>query len=337
MGSLMALSYSAFAVNITVTQSCGSVPLVICNQLTTEVESFINADLPEVSIGDYGTGIANSQGFAYRGLSSDYSDAFDYFMLRAGAGFAVEGDLDAPENASGVGVGAAATVGLNLDLLPIDKVGPIELEKLDLFITFMNYSPDQDLEDTQFKGDISAFGFMARYQIVDAIDIVPGNLFKWGGVFIHTGIQRSSVEADVTQSFPNEEITTDSGQTATLNNTSANFTFETSNTTIPIEVSTYLRMAWALTLFTGAGFDLVSGSTDVSLNASGTATGNGATSGYSAVITADESASGDADSTNFRAFLGGQLNLPFFRLYAQFNKGLGNDNLGLHFGAKVLW
>lgn len=337
VGTLLALSTSTYAVNITVTQSCGSLDATICGQLTTEIENTLNQDLPDVSIGEYGTGIANSQGFAYRGLGSDYSDNFDWFMVRAAGGFAVEGDLDKPENASGVGVGAAATVGINLDLLPIDKVGPIELEKLDVFVSFMSYSPDQDLEDTAFKGDISAFSLMARYQIIDGIDIAPGNLFKWGGVFLHTGIQRSSVEADVTQSFDSETIDIGGGQTATMNNTSATFSFETTNTAIPIEVSTYLRMAWALTLYGGAGFDIVSGSTDVALTAGGTASGNGSVSDYSAAISANESDSGDADATNLRAFLGGQLNLPFFRLYGQFNKGLGNDNLGLHFGAKIMY
>lgn len=337
LGSLLALSTSTYAVNITVTQSCGSVNATICAQLTSEVEKIVNADTPDVSIGKYGTGIANAQGFAYRGLGSDYSDKFDFFMVRGAAGVAVDGELDKPESAAGIGVGAAATVGINLDLLPIDKIGPVDLSKMDLFVSFMSYSPDQDLQDTTFKGDISAFGLMARYQLIEGKDFVPGNLLSWGGLYLHTGIQRSSVEADVTQTFKNESIDLGSNQTANLVDTSANFHFKTTNTSVPIEISTYLRAAWALTFFGGAGFDIVSGSTDVSLKASGTADGTGAVDSYSATIAADESDSGKADATNFRAFGGLQLNLPFFRIYTQVNKGLGNDLIGINAGLKILW
>ena len=339
MGTLLtALSASSYAVSISVNQtSCTPGQESFCTQLTNELRETVNKDLPEVSLGKYGTGMANSQGFAYKGLGSDYSDVFDYFMVRGGAGISVEGDLSKPEQASGIGVGAALTVGLNLDMLPIDKIGPIEFEKLDVFLSFMSYSPDQEIEDTTFKGDISAFSLMARYKIIDGVDFAPGNLLSWGGVFLHTGFQRSSVEANVIQKIKNETVDVGSGQTATLTNASATFDFKTTNTSIPIEVSTFFRAGWVLSFFGGAGFDLVSGSTDVSLAASGNASGTGASSGYGATIAASEEASGDADATNFRALAGVQFNLPFFRLYTHVNKGLGNDLLGVNVGAKILW
>lgn len=338
MGALLVLSSSSYAVNLTVTPTCGGgLPTNVCDQLTTEIQSALDADLPSVSLGKYGTGISNATGFAYKGLGSDYSDAFDFFMVRGGGGVALDGDLDKPEQAAGVGIGAAATIGINLDLLPIDKIGPVDLSKMDMFVSFMSYAPDQDMDDTSFKGDISAFSIMARYKIIDGKDFVPGNLLSWGGVFLHTGFQRSSVEANVIQTIKPETIDIGSGQTATVNNTSATFDFKTSNTSIPVEVSTFFRAGWVFTFFTGFGFDIVSGSTDVSLSAAGTASGNGAATGYSATIAADESASGDADATNFRALGGLQFNLPFFRIYTHINKGLGNDLLGFNVGAKILW
>lgn len=335
MGAALCLSTSAFAVSLNVnTTSCGTLPTNLCNELEGAINSLFNEDLPEVSLGEYGTGIANAQGFTYKGLGSDYSDVFDYFVVRGGAGASLEGDSD---NVNGFGAGAAATIGLNLDILPVEKVGPIELDKMDLFVSFMSYSPEFDQEDISVKGDISHFSIMARYQLIEGKDWVPGNMLKWGGLFLHTGFQRSSIEADATQSFSDEVVEIGGGQTATMTNTTANFTFETSNTSIPVEVSTYIRTAWALTFFGGAGFDFVTGSTDISLNASGNAVGDGSTGGYTATISADEDASGDADATNFRAFIGGQLNLPFVRLYTHFNKGLGNDLVGASAGLKILW
>lgn len=338
MGALLTLSVSTYAVDISVNNvTCTGAYATgtICDQLDDEIQGLVEGDLPDVSIGKYGTGVANANGFSYRGLTSDYSDKFDFFMVRAAGGVAVEGDIDEPESASGFGIAANATVGLNLDLLPIDKIGFIELDKLDIFMSFMSQSLDQDAGDGTVEGDISSFGVMARYHLIEGKDFVGGNMLSWGGVFVHTGIQRSSFEIDLTQAFDDETVEV-SGQDATFGDSSASFTLESTNFAIPVEVSTYIRMAWALTFFGGAGFDIVSGSTDVELNASGSV--EGSTGGtYRTDISASDSDSGDADATNFRAFVGGQLNLPFFRVFVHANKGLGNDLLGVNLGAKILW
>lgn len=330
------ISVPSHAITISVTQNSCTLPGgssgAACSAAKQAIDTFVNADLPDVSIGDYGTGIANANGFAYKGLGSDYADKFDYFVLRAAGGIAVEGDLDKPESASGIGLGATATVGVNLDLLPIDKVGPVELSKMDLFISFMSISPDQDFDKTNAALDLSAFSIMARYQIMEGKDIIPSYLLEWGGIFLHTGFQRSSFEGVITTKFDDETV--DLGtENGVFGNSSAKFSIDTTTTTIPIEVSTYLRAAYVFTFFGGAGFDLVSGSTDVELSAGGNIT----STGYDATILASESDSGDADATNFRAFGGIQFNIPFLRVYAQMNKGIGNDLFGANFGVKILW
>ncbi|MBD66568.1 MAG: hypothetical protein CME62_15255 [Halobacteriovoraceae bacterium] len=307
-----------------------------CEDLQNEIRKTAEADLPDVSIGEYGTGVSNANGFAQKGLGSDYSDKFTFFMVRGGAGAAVEGDLEDPESASGFGFGAAVTAGLNLDLLPIDKVGPIELDKMDLFVSFMSYNVDQEDDEFTAEGDLSSFSVMARYQIMDGIDVFPGYMLEWGGVFLHTGIQRSTFKADLSSVFDDQVVDVE-GQSATFKNALATFDIETTTTTIPIEVSTYLRTIWALTFYTGAGFDLVSGSTDVSLNADGDVEGGSGGNTFDTTISANESDSGEADATNFRAFGGIQLNIPFVRVYAHINKGLGNDLIGANAGVKILW
>jgi len=339
LGAVLAtLSLSSYAVTVTVNNtSCTGAYATgtICDQLDAEIKKMVDDDLPDASIGDYGTGLANANGFAQKGLGSDYSDKFTYFMVRGGVGAAVDGDLSKPESADGFGFGAAVTAGINLDLLPIDKIGPVDLSKMDLFVSMMSYNVDSEDKDFTAKGDFSHFSVMARYQIMEGKDIFPGHMLEWGGVFLHTGLQRSSFKADLTSSFKDQTVTV-SGQDATFGNTNATFNLETTTTTIPIEVSTYLRTIWALTFSGGAGFDLVSGTTDVSLSASGSVIGS--TGGnFQTDITASESDSGKADATNFRAFGGVQFNLPFFRIYAHVNKGIGNNLVGANVGAKILW
>ena len=339
MSAALALPLAANAITITVTPSCGDIGGTTssgnCKTMTDEITNSINEDLPSVSLGAYGTGMANSNSFAYKGLDSDYSDKFTYFMVKGGAGAAVQGDMDDAESAEGIGIGAAVTAGINLDLLPIDKIGPVELNKMDLMVSLMSWDLDETSEDTTIKGDLGHFSVMARYQIMEGQDIVPGYMLEWGGVFLHTGFHRQSFEAKITQSFEDEQVEISGGQTATFGDASATFSLETATNTIPVEVSTYLRAAYVFTFFGGAGFDIVSGSTDVDLGASGRIDGDSST--YYADISASESDSGDADATNFRAFGGIQFNLPFVRVTTHFNKGLGNDLFGANVAVKILW
>ncbi len=334
----LALPLTSQAITITVTQDACGIGQSTCDSLDQEIKDLVGEDLPDVTIGKYGTGLANANSFAYKGLGSDYSDKFSYFMVRGAAGVAVDGDIenaDKPESLNGFGIGAAATVGLNLDLLPIDKIGPVDLSKLDLFVSFMSYNYEKDDTDSQAEIDLSSFSVMGRYQIIEGKDIVPGYMLEWGGVFLHTGFQRASWEGNLVGVFDDEQVEV-SGQTATFKNSSATFNIETATTTIPVEISTYLRASYVFTFFGGAGFDFVQGSTDVSFDAGGTVEAANP-SDYKATISADDSDSGDADATNFRAFAGVQFNIPFVRVYAQLNKGLGNDLVGATVGTKILW
>lgn len=338
-------SLSASAITIDISNvNCGSVAgtsddtSTLCGQLTSELESYVNQDLPDVSIGDYGTGIANANNFAYKGTNSDYSDKFDLFMIKGSTGIAVQGDIRDPESAEGIGLGAAVTAGLNLDFLPVDKIGPVELKKLDLFVSFMSSNIDRDFDKTNVEGDLSHFAVTGRYQIIEGKEFIPGSLLKWGGVFLHTGFQSSTSKITATSEIEDDNIGTDGdAATADITDSTATFEIEADTWSIPIELSTYIRAAYVFTLFGGVGADIVQGSTDVSLDAGGTITGTGASSGYTASVDASESDSGDADVTNMRVFGGVQFNIPLFRLYAQMNSGIGNDLIGLNLGAKILW
>ncbi len=339
MSAILLTSFSASAVDINLSVTCGDIGGTTttgnCKALTDQINDELDENLPDADIGDYGTGMANANGFAYKGLGSDYSDNFDYIMIRGAAGAAVDGDIDDPENADGIAVGASITVGLNLDLLPVDKIGPIDLEKMDLFVSFMSYDIDEDDKDLNIKGELSSFGVMARYQIVDGKDFIGGHMFEWGGVFLHTGFQRSSWNVDLKSDFDDQEVDAGGGVTGTFQDAFAKFGVESTTTTIPVEVSTYLRAGYIFTFYGGAGFDLVSGTTDVDLSAGGSIDGDSTT--YSATMDASEDATGDADATNFRGFFGTQFNIPFVRVYAQVNKGFGNDLLGVNAGVKILW
>ena len=175
---------------------------------------------------------------------------------------------------------------------------------------------------------------MARYQIMEGEEFVGGHLLEWGGLFIHTGIQTSSFKGQLSQDFDDEQVVV-SGQTATFSNATAQIDLESSSTSIPIEVSTYIRAAWILTISAGAGFDFVTSESDVDINASGVANTAGNT--FIADIAANENESGEGELTNGRAFLAFQLNLPAFRFFVHANQSITSEQLGVNTGVKILW
>lgn len=336
---LTTLPMAASAITITVDNlvcsNSGAYTTANCNALKAEVEKDLQADLPDVSIDKYGTGVANATGFAMKGQGSDYAENFKYFVFKPSFGVAMDGDIDKPENASGVGLGGALTVGLNLDLLPVDKIGPVEMKDLDLFVSFMSYDVDETSDDTTFAGDLSSFGVYARYRFMEGKDILPGYMLEWGGIHLHTGFQRNKMGIKLTQSFKDQTVTS-GAVSGSFNNASAVFDLDSTVTSIPVEVSTYIRALYVFTLYTGAGFDYNIGSADASLTASGKVQAANA-SDFSVDISAAESGKGDAKATNFRGFLGMQFNVPFVRLYVHVNKGFGSDLIGANFGAKITY
>lgn len=340
--SLIVVSYQSHAIDITVTQTACTGVAAACTALTNEIRADLNADTPDVSIDKYAEGVANATGMSMKGQNSDYSDTFSLFMFKPSFGLAAQGDIDDPESAEGVGLGGALTVGINLDLLPIDKIGPIELKKMDLFVSFMSYNLDQEIGDdgTTGEGELSSFSVMARYRLIDGNDIVPGYMLEWGGVHIHTGLQRNKMGIELSQDLEDEQVTDDgTGATGTFQNGNVTFDMDATVTSIPVEISTYLRALYVFTLYGGLGFDYnLTSETDVDLSASGTVVGSGGGVGtYGASISADESASGDGMATNYRGFVGLQFNVPFVRVYVQAQQSFAEDLLAVNFGMKVAY
>ena len=333
IGLILTLPITGYSINITINESCGSLLSDQCAELTQAIRDKANGETPDISLGTYATGIANSTAFSSKGQSSEYADNFDLLTIKGSVGAAVQGDLNDFQEAEGFGASAAVTVGLNLDLLPVDKIGDVELKNFDVFFSFMNYDVDTEKGDEEFKGDTSSFGMHIRWRFLEGQEYIAGHLVEWGGVQLHTGVQRTSMNLSLRRNLKDQSVTA-GGLTGTFGDSLVKFDIESQITSIPFEISTSARLLYILTLYTGVGFDYNIGSTDISLNGAGNASGP---SGYTAAISANEDQTGDADATNFRAFLGAQLNLPVVRLYVHANKGLGNDLLGVNGGIKFNW
>jgi hypothetical protein len=237
------------------------------------------------------------------------------------------------------------SVGLNLGMLPVDKVFGVDLDKLDVVTSFMSYNSELDAGESNFNGELSTFSLMFRYRFLEDVAVVPGKMVHWGGLHLHAGFRRSTMKASVSQNLGNFTQTENVGGIGDIdfnvNNMVVNFDIDNQVNVIPIEVSSYVRLAWAFTVYGGVGADIMLGDGKMNLTANGDmdAAGGGGT------MTADISStaingSGDAVSGG-RAFLGFQLNLPFVRLLdLSIHRSLfsQNDSFGVQARViKVLW
>lgn len=309
----------------------------ICTQLENEITETLEDQTPDVPNADkYAEGTAKATAIASKGLTSDYADKFEIASLNiAPVSVGLRGDLSNPEAAEGVALQAGMTLGLNMGILPVEKLGPIEMKKLDLFATFVGIDREQDVDDLTFDAEVNYFGLMARYHLVEESDILPGYLVQWGGVYIHTGLYMSKMKMSVTQDLDDIKETVAPFEVE-LRNTTASFDIDSNVTSIPIEISTSIRLLYVLTFYTGAGVDFNSGDAEIDVAAQG--------DGYIVSpetdvldISANLSGDGDVQSLTYRAFAGVQFNIPFVRVYVHAQKEFATNSLAATLGAKILY
>lgn len=325
-----------------------------CEDFTNLIRTEVNKDLPEVDIQKYADGTANATVMANSGKGTSYGNNFDLFTIKASVGLGadtnapisdfISGDVD-EDDINGVAIGGGLMVGVNMNVLPVKKIGFFDFTKLDVMFNFSSFSLDQDLGESKAEGSIGGFGFMARYRIIDAIDLPSKYLMQWGGVQLHTGFQRSTMDINYAQSFDDNTVTLDSGiPGVTLNgsftNSRGEFDLESETNVIPVEVSTYMRFLYVFTLYGGAGMDIASGSSEINFDGTGIVTGTttgGGSGSYTNSMSANESATGSPEATNFRGFLGLQFNIPVVSLYIHLNKNLTKDIIGTNVGLNIAW
>jgi hypothetical protein len=340
---------TAQAIDFTYTHDCsglvGGSGGSLCTDIKNEVESVASSDLPDVDISKYSDGTANATVIANTGKGSDYGQNFDLFTIKInplGIGVdASEGGLSDPDNASGVAIGAGLMVGVNMDAFPIGKIGFFDFDKLDVMFNFMNLNVDQELDSAEASGEVSGLGLMARYRIMDPVDILPGYMVQWGGVMLHTGFQKSKMNMSLVQNLNDETISGSQGAfnyTGSFTNASGTFEIDSNTTVIPIEVSTYIRLAYAFTFYGGLGMDIASGESKIGFNGSGTVNVNaGAGGNYTGTIAASQVSKGEPESAKMRGFLGVQINAPVVSLYVHANKQLAADVIGVNLGLNIGW
>mgnify|MGYP000732708025 CR=1 FL=1 len=313
-----------------------------------DLEDSVNNSMISVDTSIYLKGVSESTALASKGLSASYANDFDLFILMGAVGAAadlgsyslndaISGDVNS-DRINGVGVATAATFGLNLNFFPL----PTFAKRFKLYASFMK----TDLDFDDFSTKIEHMALFVQYRLIEEENIGSSYLLNWGGVDVTLGLEKTTLDLNYSKALVKSLTQLSETPLGTANFTGTysgtpSASLESSITSIPVEISTSVRFLYFLSLYGGLGFDLVSGETTASSNATGSIS---MTDDGGIINDGDVSAtpnfslgqSGKPSSTNSRFFGGLQINGPLLSVFMQYNEVFGGVK-GAAVGVKVRW
>lgn len=315
-----------------------------------EFQNEVNDNLPSGIPDRIMEGMANATSFAGKGVGSDYASYMQVWLVGASAGAGA--DLDRPERTnsdiSGVGVAPGAIFGMNLRHLGVSKFAGLDAKRVNAYVNFMNFGQTFDLYhkdgiDSDAKLGSTALGFKFRY---DWIDGSGDPMLGWGGIKLHWGYEYNRTTITLDNNI-NRLLSETNGQESLNGRVVGNpkYKIEIETHSMPLEISTDVRFLNFLTLFGGLGTDLnvgkARGRGQLDADVSPVLCTGGGVCGAGRLIQVQVEANLDADGqvylSTLRGFAGLQLNLPYFRLYGQISKALGNDLIGANVGVRFVY
>lgn len=312
------------------------------------LENKINSEFQVPQMGDFLKSMANAQAIANKGLGVSYATEHSVFV--AGGSFGVGASLGEASSLSfstsgglpaiGVGVQASGMLGVSLSKIPAPALGPLDLKRVTIFINYFGISNDSLVDSLTIKAN--TFGLHAQYRIIEAKNFGGIGILNWGGLAFTTGfaVSTNSLTYKVGQSI---ETNVSGSYVRWTPNASSNLTLEANSFTIPLELSTSVRLLYILSLFGGAGIDLNMGKSTIGANLSGTISSTGAVTDPNAgTASLLLSQSQNPAFGHLRFFSGVQLNIVplkntnLLSIYAQGNISVGG-HYGGHAGVRIAW
>lgn len=309
---LSVTSLQAASVDITYLGGGGS-------NYSTQFENLLNPKLEDVDTEKFNLYLSNAAGIADRGLGTDYADTnFKWVNIGfiGGVGVAptsglsklMQGDFDV----MALSPALAVSIGLDMHYVPV----PI-LKNFKFFFNFFTIDAGKWLGENISKAKNLAWGIHVLYPVVKSVDVKSANLLRWGGINVSGGIDYISNNIDFT--FP----LTQSGVKLTPKLELTSWVF-----TIPLEVSTNVRLLYLLTLFAGFGTDFNFGSSQLKVGSSSFT----ATDGGKYELNVDLGKKRSPHFMTLRVFAGLQVNIWAFHIYTKVNYAFTSKALAMQAG-----
>jgi hypothetical protein len=308
--------------------------------LEAQVRRELESAFQIARLDEYVRAFGDAQAFTTRGLGVDYASNLRFLMIGAAAnvsinaekGFAQKEGRTRPP-VSGLSTTGTVMAGLNLGL--------VGLRPVTIFGNYFKGSGSWDEFDSQLENrglhvQLKLFGPADASSLLHA-------LFKWGGIDITTGFdyarQRLTL-ADRRTLRTTVPVDAAGGQDVrvAVDGTGV-FALEMDTWSVPLELTTNVRVLYLLSLYGGLGFDWqFGGGSKLDMQLDGTMTGlaQGVSQELGTVsIRATEEATPSAG--RLRGLLGAQLNVSLVKLFAQLNFVPDPASASVAFGARIAY
>jgi len=280
-------------------------------ELQAELKSKVDDAYQTANVDGFLRAFTDATAFSQRGIGVDYAAHPENIIFGIAGNVAVASDsvLDSQERTTaGAAVNFAAMVGVNL--------ASMDLPKLTLFGNGFYQGAATDKLD----GTITSVGAHAQYRLISpqADKGAAAVVARWLGLDITAGIEYTRWKLGATNIKNTYQLAGDGGQTSTVSvDSTGNFDLTTNAVTVPVEITTGVRLAYIASLYIGAGFDFTVGKSEVAGNLSGDIlTDAGETIGN---VTLAATGSNSASPAAGRILAGAQLNLWKLKIFVQGN------------------
>ncbi len=309
------------------------------------LETQINSKLTNFDTSDYLKGISNSSSIASSGITEDHDYRFKYFYFGLSGGIAADmgstsltsltngGKID---DFKGVNGNFQLTIGMPAWYFKIPKWKFINPDEMKFYMGYASQNFSQD----NYKFAFNSFSFIAQQHFLTNYNFGWG-LFNWNGLLVSTGIKYSQLQVLYSQTFSESSQQTISAPPITPDpNLTFNFTntvslgAKTNITTIPVDVSSSIKVLYLFNLHGGFGADINMGSSQSIIKAPGQLSGSessGLLGTFSGDIEFDLGDKASPQVLDARYFFGGSMDFRVFSFGLQYTKAITNNAQGISF------
>ncbi len=289
---------------------------VSVDQLKSQIAGLFQA----TNVNSFLHGFQNAQSFSSKGMGVDY--ASEATLAEIGATFAVASNVEKAYKPSGsYSDPPVSGGGANFSLMGGIGLGLIGLDPVMIFGNWFKGSATVG----QLDGEYQNWGVHAQFRLFGPSRSMSATklVVRWGGIAVTSGVDRAHLQLSTSKSI-NSTINVAQDTTVTVASTTAP-TFVLTQTTysVPLEVTTSLRLLSLLTVYGGVGFDFqLGGGADMNIDMAAHLSGKYQGTKVDNVGDARVQVQGHVspDAARMREIFGVQLGLfDVIRLFAQVN------------------
>ncbi len=314
VASLVALSTAAraqSAVTVTLTPDGNALATQLGLQpsdLANKIQSDVNDIYQTNNVGGFLRGFANAVSFSNRGLGVDYVSMPHDFMIGVAANVAAS----SPDYLTGTD---KPTAGLapNFGIMLGTNLRGFDYPRWTLFANGFY----EKAATSELSGHLTSFGAHLQYRLIEPqADGGAAIALRWIGVDVTSGFEYTKWTLGAEQQIPSDLPITGSQGSADLTMTSTGtFNLAATTYTVPVDISTGLRIVELVSVYAGGGADFTTGTAKINANLTGDIkTGDGREVGMSAITV---NGSNTGAPVLLRGFGGVQLNLWKLKLSVQ--------------------